>query len=1142
MELDEAYFTEIQNYVIAPETGVTQEFSFDGCHFDLRRKSIDPGYADYLLGRIPRGSHAGVVTITSRLNPRLSYRARLEVNDLIGRLVVENEGSWNDPAQWGATPFTNKISVQLTLQPGDENHDLTAAVPSWFQPVMFPVTIVKWRIQHLQAGTRLWVWPEDHCCNHFQSAIVTTVNDHAFQYQLSTSDSSQAATHTVNIHVGYHSKVFRVLASLQAPQRDILMIGNDHKLYNATVSTNSTNDITLPNRVSLESGETISMYLDNFNHSTPLLTPHEFRRARLAYCKFLCENKRTVTDGLTGRELEIENQTLKIGLGTLSKGNPATFSACASSTELAKKVWDVHNSTPRHHGGVIAYSPVVICSKAGCGKTWASHQIRHVIAKHIHSTNNRHGFEVPLLIPVQQLVGLVETQEGFRNLLHRYVASLTSDDVGEDSKVTEMLQTAIRLKSTILIVDGVDEAGGLSRQMEQFVLRDLILNGHTVVATSRPEGLRIMLNREYSLGISVLDLLPLTDKQQRKLIGQQCGQGRLIESLHGASEVAKLLDREWRRICCTSPSVAEALQRRGSLNLHTYPCQQIVTESGLRTIRANHKEPLSGIIRVLQIVFTTHLLAQLEEVLDIVNDSIFDGLEQVKTLITDGTVAKLLQNPQHRHVLYSYGVMQNEQQSLKVTRRQVTGWVTVIATQLVVLSRTSHRTPLDVWNDITAETDELYHAVEHNGCDTLLQFTKKLIGFCPDTSAAVPEHETRWESILKVGLNRNPVRLYDFAVNEYSKKQVKPAAAYASNAIRASMVLVSLADIEALLDQWPTHVTLGNGKVIFAQRLSLQNFFSSENPDPLHIRRVGCRLQLQYNGVTFLAELEIHHRDILRTADAHKVHVSNLKEYCRVRFRESSSEKVRRLVDTYRTLYADVAGNPVQLSLLGHVMVHDVTADPPQTVLELYQKAMQSILHRRLKEQWGKAQQLLKIVAVHLVVKGRAKRIFHRADVVTAGCADGWDWLLRVSKGNIPLIKRLDVDRFEFQHRSFQEALFVEALSEDEVAEDEFMSAETVETNWKLIESGALANVWRIGGHSLGDVLKRGLGQPKDNLPVGWNPHVWWTVFNSGVAAHSLAFVQKLSASDTGISGLYRAFRCVTSVVNLGFFLVLNVL
>ena len=1129
---NEAYFTELQSYVIAPETGVVQQFKFSGSLFDVEnmRSKYESNWSTYC--RLRQGSHSRPVTVTSTVKPGLSFRARLEIHNRKGALAVEDEDSWCDVTKWGATPFTDRVKVHFVLDAVDENDDLAE------ESFECEVTIIKWRIQGLQPGTELWVWQQDHCCNGFQAAIVTkTNNDNTFHYRLLNRGHSEALQHTINAHIGFNGKIFRLLPCPMSPPppRTILIFGNDRKLRRADVKNK---EIGLSHSISLETGETMSTDLHSFNHSRPLLTVHEFRRARLAYCTFLVKEKSTVIDGLTGRRLDIEKQLLNIGLGPLGKANPSAFSECSNAVNLAKKVWTIHNSTSRHHSGSVAHSPVVISSKAGCGKTWASHQMRYTIAQCIHTTNNRHGLDVPLLIPVQQLVGLVQ-DGGFTNLLHRYVERLTATDVGVDLRVTEMLQAAISLKSAILIVDGVDEAGDLSHQMEQFVLRDLICNGHTVVATSRPEGLRLITDPKYNWGISVLDLLPLTEEQQRQLIGDQTGQRSLIESLWGASEATKLLDKAWRRISNASPAVAEALQQRGSPNLKLYPCQQIMADSTPRTIRANRNQPASGIIVTLDQLFTASLLARLQDVVDITDDSVFTCLKQLSAVIANESVVALLQSPQRRRTLSQYGVLKGNEQSATKRLKRVTAWLRVVGTQLVLLCRRTGRSTSAVWNDIKTDTDELYQALEQHGYGVLLGFMRKLIDSCPDTRAALHTEDITEDSVLEqVGLNNNPVRLYEIAVEKYSSPRTNEnlPTAYACNALQGTIVLVSLADILRLLEQWPMHGTHKDGTRISVQLLEQQNFFSTQcaTPDPLRIRRVSCRIQLEYKGLEYLAELNIHHFELQRVKKDYKTPINRLMEYCRVRFRKTSMDKLRQLVETYRKLYADVAGNPVQVALLCHVMVHDATAEPPRTVLELYQKAMQSVLQQRLKGQWEKAMEILKALAVHLMLNEGAKRIFQRLDIVTAVGAEAWDWLLEISDRNVPLIKTLDVDRFEFQHRSFQEALLAEALSlQQGVPETEFMSAQNPRQNWEVIRSGTLANVWRIGGHSVVDVLKRGLGQSKGAHSIFWNKHVWSALFNCRVASYTLAFLTDLGVQNEGIHGSFHELSYFINVCSL---------
>lgn len=74
-----------------------------------------------------------------------------------------------------------------------------------------------------------------------------------------------------------------------------------------------------------------------------------------------------------------------------------------------------------------------------------------------------------------------------------------------------MLKRAYRLRSLVLLVDGVDEAAGLKQFVEAWVLRGLMPHGVRVVLTSRPEGVRAVMYKE---SFVIMDLKPLSMDQQ----------------------------------------------------------------------------------------------------------------------------------------------------------------------------------------------------------------------------------------------------------------------------------------------------------------------------------------------------------------------------------------------------------------------------------------------------------------------------------------------------------------------------------------------------------------------------------------------------------------------------------------------------
>ena len=85
-----------------------------------------------------------------------------------------------------------------------------------------------------------------------------------------------------------------------------------------------------------------------------------------------------------------------------------------------------------------------------------------------------------------------------------------------------MLQQAHEMRALVVFVDGIDEAAGLRKDVEVFVLDELVASGNRVVVTSRPEGVRVRLFSD--AGFALLSLSPLSEEQQRAVITAQLGE------------------------------------------------------------------------------------------------------------------------------------------------------------------------------------------------------------------------------------------------------------------------------------------------------------------------------------------------------------------------------------------------------------------------------------------------------------------------------------------------------------------------------------------------------------------------------------------------------------------------------------------
>lgn len=102
------------------------------------------------------------------------------------------------------------------------------------------------------------------------------------------------------------------------------------------------------------------------------------------------------------------------------------------------------------------------------------------------------------------------------------------------------------MRTVIVIVDGIDEAGDLRELIVKLILQQLFERGHSLVATSRPEGVQNaegkFANAELE-NFTILDLEPLTEDQQDRAIKTQLREKVHVgyENLAGFSQVVRKL-------------------------------------------------------------------------------------------------------------------------------------------------------------------------------------------------------------------------------------------------------------------------------------------------------------------------------------------------------------------------------------------------------------------------------------------------------------------------------------------------------------------------------------------------------------------------------------------------------------------------
>ena len=317
--------------------------------------------------------------------------------------------------------------------------------------------------------------------------------------------------------------------------------------------------------------------LNEFNHSVQrFASAADFERCRLAYCKDIISSEDKVEDAITGNELRIEDQLICVAAQNIGE-------TIKHADERWQKISDVHQlvellllpSMLRSRGVHLA-QPTLVRAGPGTGKTWMVKQAAFLLAKRLssddcakcknHTSVDRpssceHGGMrlVPLLVYVQRIVRLVREQGDESQIIpalirKRAMLNWYIENNFEGEQRT-MLQQAHEMRSLIVLIDGVDEAAGMKEVIEDFVHKEVAVSGNRLVVTSRPEGVRLELYEERFI---VINLLALSDEQQRKVINSQMQGNVFFDHLMSLSVIRKGQDTLFE---AGFPSDSKARQR-----------------------------------------------------------------------------------------------------------------------------------------------------------------------------------------------------------------------------------------------------------------------------------------------------------------------------------------------------------------------------------------------------------------------------------------------------------------------------------------------------------------------------------------------------------------------------------------------------
>ena len=205
--------------------------------------------------------------------------------------------------------------------------------------------------------------------------------------------------------------------------------------------------------------------------------------------------------------------------------------------------------SPSHHraAGTHSAQPVLCRAGPGTGKTWMVKQALYLLAERLVGDKAGDGIRlVPLIVFVQRIVRLL-TERGDEpatllanpeGLLRWYI----NNEFADRKEQREMLLQAYELRALVVLIDGVDEAAGQRDVIETLVHNELVPSGNRLVVTSRPEGVDLV---DYKTCFVVLDLLPLSQEQQRLVIQMQLQGNTFFENLVIIGECRRLMDKQF---------------------------------------------------------------------------------------------------------------------------------------------------------------------------------------------------------------------------------------------------------------------------------------------------------------------------------------------------------------------------------------------------------------------------------------------------------------------------------------------------------------------------------------------------------------------------------------------------------------------
>ena len=334
-----------------------------------------------------------------------------------------------------------------------------------------------------------------------------------------------------------------------------------------------------------------------------------------------------INDTLTGQQLDTLQQLTAIDVAA---GDGATAANNAATSSMRREVSDARSLSAwlskqylaRLDGGAVD-EPCAALLTAGpaAGKTTVTSQVVLLTL----------GFElVPILVKVQRLQHRLKEAPAAFAAAPNYIDAFLS--LEQPPAVHSFLRQLMAARRALIILDGLDEAGGRRAEIEVHVAEVLAPQGHVLLCTSRPAG----VDEERFAHFRRLHLRPFSEAQQREALEQRLG------GASGATLLEYVRERmprdETGALVTSNPlmlsMLASVYELRQGINMPRTVAGLYATASGLMLDRDGGRGASAAVQRLLQAVFFAAHVAQRREIEDWQLDEAALALDAPKLLAT----------------------------------------------------------------------------------------------------------------------------------------------------------------------------------------------------------------------------------------------------------------------------------------------------------------------------------------------------------------------------------------------------------------------------------------------------------------------------------------------------------------------------